>query len=259
MTPVPDTWVAARSDLSDLSLAPDEVHVWRAALGQPTERSLKLWPLLSSDEQERASRFRFQQHRNDFVVARGLLRRILSSYLRTEARRLKFTCGPQGKPALAPDAGVAKLRFNLSHSHQLVLFALTLGREVGIDLEHIRPEFADLEAAVRFFSPREIAQLTALPANQQTAAFYNCWTRKEAYIKARGGGLSLPLDQFDVSLAPGEPARLLGVLNDAREAARWTLMDLQPAPGYAAALAVEGQGWRLRRWQSPPPDDLKAG
>jgi 4'-phosphopantetheinyl transferase len=249
MTQEPDEWLTARDDLP---LAPGEVHVWRAALNLPTEQVGALWPLLSSDERERASRFRFQRHRDEFVVARGLLRTILARYLRTEAGQLHFTYGPQGKPALTPDTGGANLRFNLSHSHELALYALTVGREVGVDLEYMRADFASLDTAARFFSPREVAQLIALPAGQQTAAFFNCWTRKEAYIKARGEGLSLPLDQFDVSLAPGEPARLLGVLNDEREAARWTIGELRPGPGYAAALAVEGPCARLRLWQWPP-------
>jgi 4'-phosphopantetheinyl transferase len=124
---------------------------------------------------------------------------------------------------------------------------------VGIDLERIRFDLAVLEIAERFFSRRELAMLRALPTELQREAFYRCWTRKEAYIKARGEGLSLPLDQFDVSLAPGEPAAVLGTQHDPSEASRWSLRELTPAPGYFAALAVEGHDWGLTCWQWPDP------
>jgi 4'-phosphopantetheinyl transferase len=124
---------------------------------------------------------------------------------------------------------------------------------VGIDLERVRFDLAVVEIAERFFSQREVAILRALPADEQRQAFFRCWTRKEAYIKARGEGLSLPLDQFDVSLAPGEPAAVLGTQRDPSEAARWSLLELDPAPGYVAALAVEGRSWRLTCWQWPDP------
>jgi 4'-phosphopantetheinyl transferase len=122
---------------------------------------------------------------------------------------------------------------------------------VGIDLEYIRSDLAVEQIAERFFSRREIATLRALPIDLRTYAFFLCWTRKEAYIKARGEGLSLPLDQFDVSLIPGEPAALLNTQRDLYEVSRWSLQELTPAPGYAAALAVEGHGWHLACWQWP--------
>jgi 4'-phosphopantetheinyl transferase len=124
---------------------------------------------------------------------------------------------------------------------------------VGIDLERIRLDLAVAEIAERFFSRREVAMLRALSTDVQQQAFFRCWTRKEAYIKARGEGLSLPLDQFDVSLAPGEPAAVLGTQPDPSEASRWSLQELTPAPGYAAALAVKGHSWRLTCWQWPDP------
>jgi 4'-phosphopantetheinyl transferase len=124
---------------------------------------------------------------------------------------------------------------------------------VGIDLERIRFDLAVAEIAERFFSRREVAMLRTLPTELQRQAFFRCWTRKEAYIKARGEGLSLLLDQFDVSLAPGEPAAILGTQRDPSEASRWSLQKLTPAPGYVAALAVEGHGWRLTCWQWPDP------
>jgi 4'-phosphopantetheinyl transferase len=178
-----------------------------------------------------------------------VLRAILGGYLNQGPECLSFCYNSQGKPALDGDA----IRFNVSHSHGVALYAVTRGREVGIDIEHIRFDLAVAEIAERFFSRREVVMLRALPAEVQRQAFFLCWTRKEAYIKARGEGLSLPLDQFDVSLAPGEPAAVLGTQRDPSEASRWSLQELTPAPGYVAALAVEGHGWRLTCWQWPDP------
>jgi 4'-phosphopantetheinyl transferase len=131
----------------------------------------------------------------------------------------------------------------------MALYAFTLQREVGLDLEFMRHDFACEEIAARFFSEREVAMLSALPVSQRVQGFFNCWTRKEAYIKARGVGLSLPLNSFDVSLAPEEPAALLSVSDGTGETQRWRLQELNPAAGYVAAVAVEGIGWRLRCWQ----------
>lgn len=156
---------------------------------------------------------------------------------------------PLWKPALAEDSDESAIRFNMSHSHDLALYAVTRNRELGIDLEHIRKDFASHEIAQQFFSPREVARLRALPLSMQTKAFFNCWTRKEAYIKATGKGLSLPLHQFDVSLVPGEPTLLLSTRENPQEASRWTLRELKPGPGYVVALAVEGHDWRLDCWQ----------
>jgi 4'-phosphopantetheinyl transferase len=164
-----------------------------------------------------------------------------------------FCYGAHGKPALAGDTGADAIRFNAAHSLGVALYAVTRGREVGIDLEHIRFDLAVMEIAERFFSRREVATLRTLPTEAQRQAFFRCWTRKEAYIKARGEGLSLPLDQFDVSLTPAEPAAVLGTQRDPSETARWSLQELPLAPDYVAALAVEGHGWRLACWQWPDP------
>ncbi len=234
-----------------LALADDEVHVWRAFLDLATEQVEDLYRSLTPDEQERAGRFRFQRDREHFIVARGVLRAILGRYLKVEPGQLHFRYSPYGKPALTGESGGETLRFNLSHSYGLALYAVARSREIGVDLEHIRADLASERMAEQFFSAREIAALRALPANVQTEAFFNCWTRKEAYVKARGKGLSLPLHQFDVSLAPGEPATLVSTRGDPLEASRWSLQALYPGPGYAATLAVEGHSWRLRCWQWP--------
>ena len=211
----------------------------------------RLWYTLAADERQRAERYIFQKDRTHFVVARGLLRVLLGCYLRQEPLHLRFIYGPHGKPALATDTGGVALRFNVSHSHGLALYAITRGREVGVDAERIRPAVVQEKVAERFFSPREVAVLRALPTPLQARAFFACWTRKEAYIKATGDGLTLPLDQFDVSLAPGEPAALLRTAWDPKEAAHWALQDLAPAPGYRAAVAVAGHAWRLTCWDEP--------
>lgn len=241
-----DLW---RCPPADLVLADDDVHVWRASLNPSAEHVRDLQRTLTPDEQERAARFRFQRDRDHFIVARGVLRAILGRYLGVEPSQLRFCYSSYGKPALAEKFGRKKLNFNLAHSHELALYAVTRGRTVGIDLEYMRADLAGEQIAERFFSPREVAVLRTLPRNKQEEAFFNCWTRKEAYVKAIGEGLSMPLDQFDVSLVPGEPALLVSTHKDPREAARWSLRALAPGSGYVAALAVEGHTWRLTCWQ----------
>ena len=233
----------------NLILPNNHVHVWKTNLDLERSciQSLKL--TLSVDEVERAERFHFRQDRERFIVARGLLRSILASYLEEEADQLRFDYSPRGKPALAREFDQDGLRFNLSHAHGLALYAITRGREIGVDLELIRPGVAYEGVAERFFSPREVVALLALPADIQQRAFFTCWTRKEAYIKAKGDGLALPLDRFDVSLIPGQPAILLRTEDDPKEASNWSLQELHPGAGYVAALAVEGHEWRLKCWQ----------
>ena len=190
-----------------------------------------------------------KQDRHHYIVARGGLRTLLGHYLNCIPQALRFAYTTYGKPALIDAASPESIRFNLSHSGDLVLYAFTRGRELGIDIEWMRPDFARDQIAEQFFSARENTALRALDASQRVIGFFNCWTRKEAYIKARGQGLSLPLNQFDVSLTPGEPAALLQTHDIPEEASRWTLCALNPGPGYAAALAVEGVDWDLATWQ----------
>ncbi len=227
----------------------EEVHVWRASCRLPADEVWALRGLLSEDEAARADRFRFARDRDDFTVARGVLRVILGRYTGREPAGLRFIYSPYGKPSLDEGAGGGALRFNLSHSGGVALYAVTYGREVGVDVEQVREEMDCVGVADRFFSANEVEVLHSLAPEAQTRAFFDCWARKEAYIKAHGEGLSLPLDSFDVSLAPGEPAALLRTREDAAEATRWTLRELSAGRGYAAALAVEGGGWRLRCWR----------
>lgn len=225
------------------------MHVWRADLNQEPARVRIFSDILAPDERQRASRFHFQRDRGHYIVARGVLRFILQRYLGISPGLLRFSYNQYGKPALETMADGEALRFNVSHSGGVALYAVTRGREVGLDIEAIREDFAGLEIAERFFSAREVETLRALPAELQTAAFFNCWTRKEAYIKALGEGLSHPLQSFAVSLIPGEAAALLSSDSDPDEPARWSLMELNPGDGYVAAVAVEGIVPALRRWQ----------
>ena len=238
-----------RFPLETLVLGYDEVHVWRATLDRDPSQILSFLHNLAADERARAERYYFDRDREHFIVARGVLRAILGRTLNRAPESLSFCYGSHGKPALAGESDGATIRFNVSHSHGIALYAVTRGRELGVDLEHIRFDLEVAEIAERFFSRREIAMLRTLPTELQCQAFFHCWTRKEAYIKARGEGLSLPLDQFDVSLIPGEPAALLGTHPDPSEASRWSVQELFPAPGYAAALAVRAHGLRLTCWQ----------
>ncbi len=237
-------------------IAKGEIHLWLASLEPPAENLRYLWGLLSHDEQLRAERFHFERDRHRFIASRGTLRCILSSYLSLPPEQLGFQYGSGGKPALTEDYNPSDLRFNLSHSHELALYALLLHQEIGVDIEHIHP-VRDVETiARRFFSIREYETLQSLPEHQKLEAFFNCWTRKEAYIKACGDGLAQSLDRFDVSLAPDEPAQLLSIDGSTAEATRWHLRGFTPAPGYIAALAAEGGNWHLAQQRWPMQDIL---
>ena len=232
-----------------MALATGEVHVWRLALDQPENVVAEFRDSLEADELERASRFHFEKHRRHFVVGRGGLRYVLSRYLDAEPGEFRFSYGGYGKPALVGEG----LRFNMSHSHGLALFAVAADREVGVDVEHIRADFATADIARRFFSRLEVATFNTLKTEEQVAAFFRCWTRKEAYIKAIGRGLSEPLDAFDVTLAPGDAAALLRA--ERGDVSRWTMFDIEVGDDYAGALAVEApvSTIRLFRMATHPP------
>lgn len=227
------------------SLETGTVHVWRISLDQPDDRLDRFRRTLDPDELNRASRFHFENHRQHFIVARGFLRSVVARYLETQPEALRFSYGAYGKPELASEH---MLRFNLSHSHEVALLAVALDAEVGVDVEHVRADFASEEIARRFFSRAEVEVFNALPKEEQVAAFFRCWTRKEAYIKAIGKGLSQALDAFDVTLAPGAAPALLRAEDD--DASRWLLTDLNAGDGYAAALAIAGPITTLRCFQN---------
>jgi 4'-phosphopantetheinyl transferase len=242
-----DLWLRPQGPVK---LTPGEVHVWRTALEQSPGKVESLLSTLTADERDRAERFHFQRDRDRFIIARGTLRAILGRYLGIEPDALRFSYSDHGKPSLV-DEHRANLRFNVSHSHKLALFAFAVTRELGVDLEWIRADVADEQIAERFFSAEEVGVLRMLPKEIQSEAFFNCWTRKEAYIKAIGEGLSMPLSRFVVSLAPGDPAALLsanGSTTDS-EVSRWLLRDLDPGIGYKGAIIAEGRDWELSCWQ----------
>ena len=241
-----------------VALPCDAVHVWRVGLIDPPDHVNHLAASLSPDERDRADRFHFERDRHRYVIGRGTLRAILGAYLGVPPGSLRFGYGPSGKPFVAEPADAARLQFNLSHAGALALVAVAHVRAVGVDLEQVRalPD-RDL-ISTRFFSALERAALQALAPEARDQAFFACWTRKEALLKAWGDGLSFPLDRFAVSLAPGEPARLRWVEGGARAADRWQLRCLVPAPGYLGAVAAEGRGWRLRCW-TWPGDGVESG
>jgi 4'-phosphopantetheinyl transferase len=232
-----------------LPLAIHEVHVWRASLEVPLNVVNHLKCVLSPDECDRARRFYFEKERRHWIVAHGVLRLLLGQYLDAEANELQFVINEFGKPALAQHPQEAHLHFNLAHSGEIALYAFAYDRQVGIDIEYMRKLVDYGEVAAHFFSSYECAVLRALPDSLREEAFFRCWTRKEAYIKARGTGLSQRLDEFDVSLAPSEPAALLADRSDPQAPEQWSLCTLAPGNSYAGALAVEGTVWQLSLWE----------
>src|SRR5690349_9421579 len=232
-----------------LSLSSGEVHVWRAHLEQPQEVQDELLRTLDLDERERAGRFHFEKHRRRFILGRGFMRLLLGRYLRIAPEEVHFAYGPYGKPSLADEHAASGLRFNASHSHELAVYAFVQEREIGVDVEYVKDDFQSEEIAGHFFSAREVQTLMTLQKDERTAAFYRCWTRKEAYIKAIGSGLSHPLDQFDVTLTADEPAALLCDAQDAEAVARWKMFNLEFTDKYAGALIVEGREHTLHAFE----------
>jgi len=223
-----------------LSPATGDVHVWRVDLDRSAPALLARGATLSPQEQARVDRFHFMVDRRRWVAAHLALRLILAKYTDTAPERLCFAHGPQGKPTIAGAGG--DWHFNLSHSRALALIAVTRLGPIGVDVEWRRPETPILEIARRVCAPGELATLCALPPAQRVEAFYTCWTRKEALIKAEGSGMMAPLHRFEVSLDPDHPPRVLQVHGDREAAAGWQVRDLHPGPGCAGALAVHATG-----------------
>lgn len=212
--------------------------MWRVDL-EPSDTVVQRFrKTLDPVELQRASRFYFEEHRRAFIVGRGFLRDVLGRYLKSNPEALEFSYGAYGKPALDGEHRDTPLRFNMSHSHNLGLLAITEDNHLGVDVEHMRADFATEDIARRFFSRCEVDVFNTLQKEEQVAAFFRCWTRKEAFIKATGMGLSQALDGFDVTLSPGVRAELLRVEDD--DASRWSLCDIDVGEEYAGALAVEG-------------------
>jgi 4'-phosphopantetheinyl transferase len=229
---------------ADLVLQKNEVHVWLVQADESLSLEACRAPL-SAPERDQAARFRFESDRRRYIIAHGALRSILSLYLNRPAPELEFTAGPNGKPKLAPDDAERPLAFNLSHSHEVSLIAVTQGREIGIDVEWVKENFAFDEVAGRFFTAREVAALKALPEDLRRKAFYKCWTSKEAFLKAKGTGLSGELDEVQISCTPEKGVRISGTVPN------WTLVELHPPDDYMGALVIEGRqpGLKCYQWQ----------
>ena len=233
-------------------MTPTELHVWRAVLDQPQTVAQRWHDQLAPNEQARAKRFHFERDRRRFIVARGVLRSILATYLNALPAQLTFDVGAYGKPSL-PDQS---LQFNMSHSHELAVYAITLNQAVGIDVEYMLRPVADIDQLVdRFFSANESAVYHALPPDEKHSAFFRCWTRKEAYIKAIGEGLSHPLDRFDVAFAPDQAPAVLSIDGDQAAAQRWSLFHFESDTDYVGAVAIPGLTWQVtcRSWTDQPP------
>jgi 4'-phosphopantetheinyl transferase len=230
--PDPVIWSAPPGKLQ---LPETELHIWRANLDLEPGVLHRLAIALDNDEKARAARFHFARDRDHFTACRGILRELLGGYLGSSPASIEFAYGEFGKPAHRPRDSRPRIRFNISHSSGLAVLAFARNREIGIDLEPIRPEFAGEEIAKRYFSARELAELIALPAELRPEGFSLCWTRKEAYVKARGVGLQIPLDSFNVSLTPSQPELL-----QSEDAHQWRLRSFKPAPDFVAAIVHEG-------------------
>jgi 4'-phosphopantetheinyl transferase len=225
---------------------PGCVHVWTASVTALRTRTHEFWAILSEDERARADRYRLEPDRARFTVGRGVLRELLGRYAGRGGERIVIRQVAAGKP-FAPEA----MRFNVSHSGDFVLLAFAAERDVGIDVEEVRPSVEPLDLATEFFSAAELAALAALDGDERMLAFFRCWTRKEAYLKGTGSGLSRPLHEFDVSLDVGCTSALRRVAWDSSEVGRWQLRDLEVPPGYAAAIAIKGGGAKLHQLTVP--------
>ncbi len=221
--------------MNEKALSEGEIHVWSANLDIQKEVSDIYWSVLSVDEKERANRFRFVKDKTHYIAARGILRHLLGQYLNENPKRLQFQYSDYQKPFLEHQS---EMEFNVSHSGSYGLFVFTIKNSIGIDIEYTQRPIEVAAVASRFFSKKEAEKLLALPISTHQEAFYNCWTRKEAIIKAIGQGLSFPLDQFEVTLAPNSEAELLATYWDEAEVGQWEMRSFVPAPNYIGALAI---------------------
>ena len=230
-------------------LAGSEIHVWATTLAPAPEQLQKTLATLSVDELARAKRFKFDQHRNRFIAGRGALRAILGRSLGASPAALRFEYQTNGKPELAGKFASAGIHFNLAHTEDLALVAVTRIGRLGVDVEGVRPIKNADELVARFFSPRENELFQKVSENEKPAAFFNLWTRKEALLKATGEGITRSLSLVEVSFLPGEPARLLAVSGDVEEAAQWSLRELSPATGFTGAIAIQARDVTVQGWK----------
>lgn len=224
------------------------IHVWSIRLEEWTTHIPQFLQVLSNEELIKAARYHSSVDRTRFVTCRAVLRLLLSMYLHVPATQLRFCYGEFGKPALCLSSHCSRLQFNISHAHEYALFAISENRSLGIDLEPLRSIAESRAIAMEFFSPQENQALSSLQEQEWDRAFLNCWTRKESFVKALGGGLSLSLNNFTITVQSGGPVRLLDFTGELSQPAHWSFRELQPVSGYIGALAAEGRDWELSCW-----------
>jgi 4'-phosphopantetheinyl transferase len=230
----------------DLSLLPDDFHIWRISLTRTEAELQNLLATLSSDELARAERFRFEKDRLRFIAGRGILRTILSRYLGIEPQNIQFNYGSRGKPLLSQDAN-SKISFNLSHSQDLAICGVSLVHDLGVDVEFIRSIDNVESLAKRFFSSQEYENIKSFPPNQQQKIFFRYWTCKEAFLKATGVGIG-ELEAIEISLSPGKPAQIATDTTN-RTTSQWCLSEIVPDDKYVAATAINTIQANLIYWQ----------
>jgi 4'-phosphopantetheinyl transferase len=243
--------MGASDPLTSYSKCPDighrGLHIWRASLRCPPELLRRYAAKLSPEEEKRAAKFLVKRAKEDFVAGRGILRELLSRYLRQDPSAIRFTYGEQGKPALFISADhSSSLQFNVSHSNGFAVFAFAAGARVGIDVEQVRADFPGEQIAELYFAEEESAEIRTLPEERRAAGFFTIWTGKEAYLKARGEGLQTPLRNFQISISKNGPQELLD-----ERGSLWTVYRLDAMKGFAGAVAAEGNGWILRYFDWP--------
>ncbi len=224
-----------------------QCHVWAASLRADATELRRLWNTLSPLELQRANQFRFEKDRAAYIQCRGILRALLARYLDARPDELAFSAGARGKPCLTGPPDHLDLRFNLSHSNGMALFAFARSREVGVDIEFLQRLIDWKAVAEQMFSSRENAELAALAPEDKLPGFFRGWTRKEAVLKATGEGIASGTNQIEVSLTPATPCRLLGFKGDAARCSQWSLLHLDPAPDFVGAVAVEWPNMQFRR------------
>ena len=241
----PKPWCVAPERLE---INPDEIHIWMINLNESKNDIDQVKSLLSMDEYLRMERFRHEERRDCFAIAHGALHEILGNYLNVSPEIINFNYNYHHKPSISTATNRLNLDFNLSHSAELAVIGIARNRRIGVDIERISDDRLSGRIPERFFSLQETRSLRSLPKEQQLTAFFSCWTRKEAYVKARGLGLALPLAEFTVSLAPGEKPALLEMKSDPSEIENWSLVDIELPAGYCGAVAVEGKKFSLEHY-----------
>lgn len=239
---------------AEMDLVEGRVDLWRASLDCSTSVRQSLWRSLSEDEKERAGRYKHDQDREHFITRRGILRILLAKYLQSLPIEIRLSRNAFGKVMLVENANPIGLEFNASHSEGMVLFAFAYRRRVGVDLEKIRDNPEVLKAARRYLSVYENAVLASLPQEARMKAFYECWTRKEAFLKAQGTGLMMELTQFDVSFGPGQQPQILEIRGEVKPRGHWRVEDISVGGGFSAALVVDGHDFDINYWQFSFPD-----